>query len=204
VRYKDASILNHGDVSTLSFHATKLFHTVEGGAIVTNDDDVAHRISYMRNFGHKGQEEFWGLGVNGKSSEIHAAMGLCLLPRIGEIIESRSKLSRLYDQYLQGFNLNLQRPVVPDTTEYNYSYYPVIFSSEKELLTVKDNLNAAYIYPRRYFFPLLNTLPYLQERRHLPVAESISLRVLCLPLYYDLAAEDVRRICNIIAQVLKY
>jgi dTDP-4-amino-4,6-dideoxygalactose transaminase len=204
VRYKDASILNHGDVSTLSFHATKLFHTVEGGAIVTNDDDVAHRISYMRNFGHKGQEEFWGLGVNGKSSEIHAAMGLCLLPRIGEIIESRRKLSRLYDQYLNEFKLNLQRPVVPDTTEYNYSYYPVIVSSERELLTVKDNLNAAYIYPRRYFFPLLNTLPYLQERRHLPIAESISPRVLCLPLYYDLAAEDVRRICNIIAQVLKY
>jgi dTDP-4-amino-4,6-dideoxygalactose transaminase len=204
VLHKGKSILNHGDVSTLSFHATKLFHTVEGGAIVTNDDDVAHRISYMRNFGHKGQEEFWGLGVNGKSSEFHAAMGLCLLPRIGEIIESRRKLSRLYDQYLHEFKLNLQRPVVPETTEYNYSYYPVIFSSEKELLTVKDNLNAAYIYPRRYFFPSLNTLPYLHERRQLPVAESISPRVLCLPLYYDLAAEDVRRICNIIAQVLKY
>src|SRR5688572_25479009 len=78
VEYKGASLLNYGHISTLSFHATKLFHTVEGGGITTNDDELAHRIAYMRNFGHKGQEEFWGLGINGKSSEFHAAMGLCM------------------------------------------------------------------------------------------------------------------------------
>jgi dTDP-4-amino-4,6-dideoxygalactose transaminase len=205
VNYKKTSVLNYGDISTLSFHATKLFHTVEGGAVVTNDDTLAHRISYMRNFGHKGQEEFWGVGINGKNSEFHAAMGLCNFPYVGEILERRQSLSQSYDQFFREMGVDLQRPVVPADTDYNHSYYPVVFESEKILMSVRDNLNAAYIYPRRYFFPSLSQLPYVSAPgRALPVSDSVAARVLCLPLYHDLSVDSIRRICSIIATVLKY
>jgi dTDP-4-amino-4,6-dideoxygalactose transaminase len=201
VRYKDASILNHGDVSTLSFHATKLFHTVEGGAIVTNDDDLAHRIGYMRNFGHKGQEEFWGLGINGKSSEFHAAMGLCMLPRIEKIMEARKKAHQIYSARLSG--LGLQTGSESAGVEWNFSYYPIVFDSQKTLLAVKDALNALYIYPRRYFFPSLSTLNYVSPG-NTPNAADISCRILCLPLYFDLAEEDIARICDTIRDIIRY
>ena len=180
VKFGETSVLNYGDIATLSFHATKLFHTVEGGGMVTNDDTIAHKIAYMRNFGHKGQEEFWGMGINGKNSEFHAAMGLCVFPHMSAIISRRKELSELYDQLLAGLG-----------------------SSLRQLLTVKDNLNAAYIYPRRYFYPSLNMLPYI-PKTEMPVSEDISRRVLCLPLYHDLAEESVKRICSIISEVLRF
>jgi dTDP-4-amino-4,6-dideoxygalactose transaminase len=201
VNFKGRSILNYGDISTLSFHATKLFHTVEGGAIVTNDDDLAHRISYMRNFGHKGQEEFWGLGINGKSSEFHAAMGLCMLPRMEKIIEARKNAHQIYSAHLSG--LGLQTGSAPAGVEWNYSYYPVVFDSQKTLLAVKDALNALYIYPRRYFFPSLSTLNYVSPG-NTPIADDISCRILCLPLYFDLAQEDIARICDTIRDIIRY
>jgi dTDP-4-amino-4,6-dideoxygalactose transaminase len=201
--YNDG-ILNFGDISTLSFHATKLFHTVEGGAVVTNDDELAHRIGYMRNFGHKGQEDFWGMGINGKNSEFHAAMGLCMFPHIDNIISNRKLLSETYEKNFIELGIKLARPHVNEHCHYNYAYYPVVFENEAQLLMVKDSLNAAYIYPRRYFYPSLNTLPYLQQAGNVPVAENIASRVLCLPLYHDLLAEHIRRICTIIAEVLKY
>jgi dTDP-4-amino-4,6-dideoxygalactose transaminase len=204
VNYNGTSILNYGDISTLSFHATKLFHTVEGGGIATNNDEVAHRISYMRNFGHKGQEEFWGLGINGKNSEFHAAMGLCMFPQIDRILENRKYLSNVYNEYFKEIDLKLQQPLLPDATDYNYAYYPVVFENKKQLLRVKDNLNAAYIYPRRYFYPSLSNLPYLDKGNTMKVAESISERVLCLPLYDGLSTEAIRRICDIIFEIIKY
>jgi dTDP-4-amino-4,6-dideoxygalactose transaminase len=204
VKCYDKGVLNFGDISTLSFHATKLFHTVEGGAIVTNNDELAHRIGYMRNFGHKGQEDFWGMGINGKNSEFHAAMGLCMFPHIEEIIATRKILSETYEKSFQEFGVELSRPQVNENCYYNYAYYPVVFENEAQLLMVKDSLNAAYIYPRRYFYPSLNTLPYLQQVSKVPMAESIASRVLCLPLYHDLSADNIRRICTIIAEVLKY
>jgi dTDP-4-amino-4,6-dideoxygalactose transaminase len=158
----------------------------------------------MRNFGHKGQEEFWGLGINGKNSELHAAMGLCVLPHIDVIIERRKHLSDLYKKYLGEAGNNLQYPSIPLNTTYNYAYYPIVFADEKELLSVKDSLNASYIYPRRYFYPALHQLPYIPEKHSLSIAEQISSRVLCLPLYHDLPDEEVKKICNIIKQVLKY
>jgi dTDP-4-amino-4,6-dideoxygalactose transaminase len=93
VRYKGNSLLSYGDIATISFHATKLFHTAEGGAIITNNDELAHKISYMRNFGHNGPEHFWGIGINGKSSELHAALGLCILPEVNNLIKRRKELS---------------------------------------------------------------------------------------------------------------
>jgi dTDP-4-amino-4,6-dideoxygalactose transaminase len=204
VKCNDTSVLNFGDISTLSFHATKLFHTVEGGAIVTNDDELAHRIGYMRNFGHKGQEDFWGMGVNGKNSEFHAAMGLCVLSHIESIIATRKLLSEIYEKNLSELGVKLIRPHVNESCDYNFSYYPVVFESESQLLMVKDSLNAAYIYPRRYFYPALNTLPYLKQRQAAPTAEDIASRVLCLPLYHDLSTESIKRICTIIAEVIRY
>lgn len=187
-------------ISTLSFHATKLFHTIEGGAVICSDDAVAHRLSYMRNFGHNGPEAFWGVGVNGKNSEAHAAMGLCVLPRVNELIDKRRIISNLYDELLE--NTGCRRPTIqPGTDRYNYSYYALVMPSEASLLRVREALNAAEIFPRRYFYPALNTLSYVNSSS-MPVAEDISCRALCLPLYPDLDLADVRRIAAIVRQAL--
>jgi dTDP-4-amino-4,6-dideoxygalactose transaminase len=189
------SILNFGDISAISFHATKLFHTGEGGAIITNNDEVAHRISYLMNFGHNGPEEFFGPGINGKNSELHAAMGLCVLPRIPALIERRKKLFDLYDSCL---NIpELIRPVLSGNITYNYAYNPFIFPSENKLLEVKKALEAQDIYPRRYFYPSLSRLPYVNGG-NVPVAEDIAPRILCLPLYHDLDETMVEKIAAII------
>lgn len=196
VKYQGKSLVSYGDISTLSFHATKLFHTVEGGAIITDDDELAHRIGYMRNFGHKSPEEFWGLGINGKNSEFHAAMGLCNLPHIEEIIAARKQVSGWYDDLLLASDLT--RPVLPDGTEYNFAYYPVLFPSEESLLRARDRLNELQIFPRRYFFPSLNQVPYLPAWQS-PVSENISRKILCLPLYTDLSLSEVEQITSIIS-----
>ncbi len=197
VKYKDRSLVSYGDVSTLSFHATKLFHTVEGGAIITDNDEFAHRIGYMRNFGHKGQEDFWGVGINGKNSEFHAAMGLCNLPHIPEIMAARKQVCELYDELLLGSGLT--RPVLPEGTEYNFAYYPVLFPSEDALLQARDRLNAIQIFPRRYFYPSLNNLPYVRQNPF-PIADVASPCVLCLPIYLGLNQDEVRLICRIIRE----
>lgn len=199
VKYLGRSLVSYGDISTLSFHATKLFHTVEGGAIITDDDELAHRISYMRNFGHNGQEAFWGIGVNGKNSEFHAAMGLCNLSHLQEIITSRQQIFAWYDELIK--DSGLTRPALPEKTEYNYAYHPVIFPSEEKLIMAKNLLNQEDIFPRRYFFPCLNSLPYVAQSQF-PVAENVSPRVLCLPLYPDLEFESVRNIVRIIGECL--
>ena len=199
--YLGRSLAGYGDVSTLSFHATKLFHTVEGGAVITDDDEIAHRIGYMRNFGHKGQEDFWGLGINGKNSEFHAAMGLCNLPYVKEIIAARKQVCVWYDELLA--DSDLTRPQIPDGTEYNYAYYPVLFPSEEALLSAKDALNAQQIYPRRYFYPSLDTLPYVETNKsHNPHSTHVSSRVLCLPLYPELSREIVTTITSTIKHAI--
>jgi dTDP-4-amino-4,6-dideoxygalactose transaminase len=203
VEVNGKGIMNYGDASAISFHATKLFHTIEGGGIATNDDTLAHRIGYMRNFGHKGQEDFWGMGINAKNSEFHAAMGLCVYPHIKDIIAKRKEQSDLYDTWLAGLGKLLKKPLVPNTTNYNFAYYPVVFETEKRLLEVRDALNASYIYPRRYFYPSLNRLSYVAQRS-MPVAESIAASVLCLPMYHDLTPEQIKQICSIITGILKY
>ncbi len=199
VKYNGESILNWGDISTLSFHATKIFHTGEGGAIVCNDAKLAHKIFYLHNFGHDGPENFFGLGINAKVSELNAAMGLACFPYIDEIISKRREISNLYDALLPC--ANLRKPTLREDTQCNYIYYPVIFDSEKDLLKVKDELNKHEIFPRRYFYPSLNKLPYV-EKQSAPVSEEISEKILCLPLYAELAGQDVQRICAIINSCL--
>ena len=198
-QYKNQSVLNFGDISTLSFHATKIFHTIEGGAIVTNDDDLAHKISYMRNFGHNGYEAFYGIGINGKNSEFHAAMGLCILPDIANIIAERKTIAAHYDLKLAETSATHQK-ITNDTT-YNYAYYPVVLPSESAVLKVIAALNEKGINPRRYFYPSLNTLPYLAYQP-CPISEGISKRILCLPFFNTLEKETIAEIAAIVSLTL--
>lgn len=196
--YKNKPLASFGDISTLSFHATKLFHTIEGGAIITNDDELAAKIKLYRSFGHVG-DEYFSIGINGKNSEFHAAMGLCLLPRIPGFIKQRKALSELYDKLLSG--LHATRPVIPPDTVYNYSYYPILLKSEKIVLQVRDALVKNEIVPRRYFYPSLNKLPYLTGAP-CPISEDTASRVLCLPMYQELLPEEVNTIVSIIKPIL--
>lgn len=195
VEFGGKSILGYGNISTISFHATKLFHTIEGGAIVTNDDALAEKISLMMNFGHSGPTQFDSIGINGKNSEIHAAVGLCMMDRIPSLIEKRRFVFEKYDSQLNWEYLRKQK--LREGTLYNYSYYPVIFKDEESLLKVQNELNAENIFPRRYFYPSLTKLPYVDEQQA-PVAEDIATRILCLPLYPELESENISRICTII------
>jgi dTDP-4-amino-4,6-dideoxygalactose transaminase len=201
VKLKNKSILNFGDLSVLSFHATKLFHTAEGGGIATNNDELAKKISYMRNFGHNGQEDYFGIGINGKSSELHAAMGLCVFPHIHNIIERRKLLCELYDNKLNKLNSGLQPFIKNNEVAYNYSYYPIIFETESNLIEVKMRLENEGIHCRRYFYPSLNTLNYVENNLESSISETISKRILCLPLFHDLTFSDVEKICSIILQL---
>jgi dTDP-4-amino-4,6-dideoxygalactose transaminase len=195
-----SSILNCGDLSTLSFHATKLFHTVEGGAIVAHTPQMADMLKKIKSFGHLG-DEYYTLGINGRNSEFHAAMGLCVLPNVAGIVQRRRTVCEIYDAELNELGIILSS--IPQSYEYNYAYYPVVFKNETQLLAVKEALNSNQISPRRYFYPSLNTLPFLQTRQPCPVSEDVSSRVLCLPLYDGLEKQDVLRISTLIKEVLK-
>lgn len=198
-RLEGRALAAHGDIATLSFHATKLFHTGEGGALITHDPQLAARIEYLRNFGHSGPNTFIDYGTNAKVSELHAAMGLCVLPRVPELIARRQALCAVYDAELR--HPAVTRPTWRAGLERNHSYYPVLFASEAQLLEVQRQLTADNIHPRRYFHPALNRLVYV-EPVAMPVAESVSSRVLCLPLAAELDPVDVRRICAITRRAL--
>jgi dTDP-4-amino-4,6-dideoxygalactose transaminase len=198
VKYQGRSILNFGDISTLSFHATKLFHTIEGGAIVTSDREVYEKAQAIINFGYTGEYDIACLGINAKMNEFEAAMGLCMLDRIDERIQERKAICELYDSELP----SLQRQVRDAAVVYNYSYYPVIFEKEEQILKVIDALNQAGIYPRRYFYPSLDTLPYLEGTARAAVSRDISTRILCLPLYADLPPEKAFEIAGLVRKNL--
>lgn len=191
VTYKGKSIFEYGDVSTSSFHATKLFHTGEGGALFAKDPDLFHQCFYSHNFGHDGPLAFHGLGINGKMSELQAAMGLSVLPYMSQIIEARKNIAAYYDAHLD-FN-RLSKIVIREDTLWNYSYYLVLFESEEALLKAQEKLNDKDIYPRRYFYPSLTHLPYIHNVS-CKVSEDVAKRILCLPLYYNLQMATVNEI----------
>lgn len=192
-KYKGKSLLSYGDITTCSFHATKLFHTVEGGACIVKDFSVSEKLELQKRFGHH-YEEHKMLGINAKQSEFHAAMGLANFPYIDKIIAERKRVSDLYDAELMGL---VKRPTAQEGLDYNYAYYPVVFESEEQLLKIFDALKAQNIFPRRYFWPSLNTLSYV-ESNSCPISEDISKKIACLPLYPDLTNEEVSKICEII------
>lgn len=191
--YKGKSVFGYGDVSTGSFHATKLYHTVEGGAVFTSNPDTLKTMAYMRNFGHDGQERFFGVGINGKNSEFHAAMGIANLRYVADILAKRKTQSITYDALLRG--LHIQRQLIQPSTDYNYAYYPIIFKSEEAAIKMKTALERHEIFPRRYFYPSLSNLPYTQGKT--PVADSIATRILCLPLYHLLSEVEQELIARI-------
>jgi dTDP-4-amino-4,6-dideoxygalactose transaminase len=191
--YKGRSLLSYGDISTCSFHATKVFHTGEGGCIIAKDSQVAQSVLLYRQFGHIG-DEYFSIGINGKNSEFHAAMGLCNLNYIEQILQSRKKQWLFYSSKLKNSTLKLLE--LEQDVNFNYSYFPVLFETEKDLLDTMLVLQEKNIFPRRYFYPALNSLPYVQYQA-CPVAESVAKRVLCLPLFYDLREEDQLQIVQI-------
>jgi len=191
--FNGKSLLSYGDISTLSFHATKLFHTIEGGACVVKDTAVSEILELQKRFGHNYDDHIMP-GINAKCSEFHAAMGLANFNFIETIIIKRRDICNLYDKLLDGV---AARPKDQNGLKYNFSYYPLLFKSEEELLRVLAALNAEKIYPRRYFFPSLNKLPYVHGER-CPVSEDIAARIMCLPLYVGLKNRSIKRICRII------
>lgn len=197
VTYEGKSIFDYGDVSTCSFHATKLFHTGEGGALFCNDGLLNHKMFYSHNFGHNGPLDFHGLGVNGKISELSAAMGLAVLPYIDEIIKSRIDVVGFYTEHLDFAKLRTIK--IRENTTWNYSYYPILLESESKLLEVQKALNASEIFPRRYFYPSLNTIDFTKGQ-FMPISEDVASRVMCLPLYAGLTEEELEQITKIINQ----
>lgn len=195
VTYKNESIFNFGDVSTCSFHATKLFHTGEGGALFAKDAALQHQLFYSHNFGHNGPEAFHGLGINAKISELQAAMGLAVLPYMDTIVESRKKVVDFYNLNLNFISLKTIQ--IRANTKWNYSYYPVIFESETQLLRIQKVLNESQIYPRRYFYPSLNTIDFV-KRSSMPISERVAASILCLPLYVGLETSDLKQIVDLI------
>ena len=178
VNYKNKSIVSNGDISICSFHATKLFHTIEGGGIICKDEQVGQKVDLQKRFGHNADIHL-DLGINAKANEFQAAMGICNLKYLEQNIMQRKQKWLLYDSLLSG----IKRQLLADELEYNYAYFPIVLESQSQLQVVMNTLSKLGIYPRRYFFPALNLLPYLSKRQSSPFAESIASRILCLPLW---------------------
>ena len=195
VTVKGKSIFEYGDISTTSFHGTKLFHTAEGGAVFTKEPELLKKMALLRNFGHTSPTTFDGIGINGKNSELHAAVGLCVFKYIAAILAKRKEQSLYYDSKLK--NLKTLRQVIFPDCIYNYAYYPVVLESQEVLMRTLEALQNNQIIARRYFFPSLSKLEYIPSQE-CPIAESIAKRALCLPLYHTLTTVEQDMICRIL------
>ncbi len=193
--YKGKPVLNYGDISTTSYHATKIFQTVEGGSMHTNDPELFEKLKRMRTMG-QWREDFQMLGVNAKNSEFHAAMGVANLPYLDDILAVRAGQWKRYEKGLADAGVALAR--IPEGTDYNHSYFPAVFRTEEDLIRVRKVLNDQDIHPRRYFFPATTELPYVARAGACPVAEGLAHRVLCLPLYHKLEDASIDRIVDLI------
>lgn len=199
VKIDGRSIFEFGDISTCSLHATKLYHSIEGGLIITRNPEVLKKLAAIRNFGISGHDTFSDLGLNGKNSEFHAAMGLANLNYIENISSKRKAIIKRYDEKLE--TLKARRPVWFRKSENNASYYAIVFDSEELMLKCKDHLQLNEIGTRRYFYPsLANALPYL-DSKSFKITDDVAKRVLCLPLYYDLTIEEVDFICRLLLRI---
>ena len=197
VDFQGRSILEWGDVSMVSLHATKLFHSVEGGFVVAQTAEVDAKLEWMRRFGHNGPGDFHGVGINAKMSELHAAMGLCVFEHLDTILRLRRSRSEDYDVRLADC------PGLADGLAWrrgasrNYAYYSVLFESERMLLRAVDRLHRGSVFPRRYFYPSLDTVASLGSWGACPVSQDVSSRVLCLPLSTYMVEDDVDRVCEL-------
>ncbi len=199
ITFNDQSILNYGDISVLSFHATKLFHTIEGGALIINDDDLVQKARYLINFGIENEELIPELGTNAKMNEFEAAMGLCMLDEMDLIYKKREDIFNYYKRELEGL-VDFQK--WNENCSNNYGYFPILLKNEEQTLKVQHALNKKDIFPRRYFYPSLDTLSYIEPKQFCPISRDISKRVLCLPIYPTLEQKDQRLIINTIKESL--
>lgn len=203
VKVNGRGIGTFGDVSMFSFHATKVFHTIEGGALTYNDPALKARFDQLKNFGITGPETVQAPGGNAKMNEFQAAMGICNLRHVDETIARRKQVRELYDTLLSSIDgIRILKP--QPGVETNHSYYPIIFTeSENRRDELHDSLAKEGIFTRKYFYPLVTDYAWQHNRfasRRTPVAREIAERVLTLPLYPDLATEDVTRICTVIRE----
>lgn len=195
---ENKNLLSYGDASTISFHSTKLFHTIEGGAIISDDANLIKECKKLVNFGITGYDKIEGLGINCKMNEFSAAMGLAVLDNIDQIIAGRQKVYEAYCQLLP--KEILLEPV--SFANCNYSYFPILLQSEEQLLKIRQALLDNGIMPRRYFYPSLDTLPYTNYN-NCPVSQNISRRILCLPMFNNLLASEIEQITKAINTQLK-
>lgn len=207
VRYKGIGIGNFGDASMFSFHATKVFNTIEGGAISFHDnDEFSQKLYRLKNFGIKNEETVDDIGANAKLNEFSAVMGLCNLKHIGTELEKRKQIVNTYMNELSSIN-GIQLPNPQKNTDPNYAYFPIVIDEKAFGYTrneIDNLLKQNGIFPRKYFYPLTNTFDCYHGKfdvSQTPVALSISKRILTLPLYADLDLSDVKRICSIIKNV---
>ena len=199
-QYEDQSVLNFGDISTLSFHSTKLFHTIEGGAVITNDDELAKKVRLMINFGISSPTSIESVGTNAKMNEFEAAMGLCVLDDVDTIRQRREDIWQVYTNELSNI-VELQQ--WNKHGKNNCAYAPVLFENEDQLLKIEDKLKENDILPRRYFYPSLDTLSYLNSKQICNNSRDIASRILCLPIYPELSNSNVGNIIQIIKKGVK-
>lgn len=204
VRHQDNSILNHGDLSVLSFHATKVFNTIEGGAIVCRDAKMKQRIDYLKNFGFADETTVVAAGINGKMNELQAAFGLMQLQHIDDALDKRAAIDTYYRELLADVP-GMTLLSVPESTDWNHAYFPVRINKDYPLK--RDELYALLkqngIMSRRYFYPLISSFPMYRglnsaAKSLLPVANQVAEEILCLPIYPDLERGDQVRIAGII------
>ena len=198
VRVGGKSIFSWGDISTVSFHATKVFNTAEGGGVFCSTAELYDKAYSIRDFGFDRQRNIERLGTNAKMSEIHAALGLVNLPLIKDAVHTRRTLTETYRSLLVG-HVEFQHY---DPEAYNYAYMPVVFKEENELLSVVEHLNAHNVFPRRYFHPSLSSMTNLFPNQPCPNSEDLASRILCLPLYPMLDVEIVEQIAQLILDSL--
>lgn len=201
--YEGRGIGSYGDASCFSFHATKVFNTIEGGAVCFTDEEFGLNLYRLKNFGIRGPEVVDGVGANAKMNEFCAAMGICNLKHLEEELEKRKNVTERYREHLEGVE-GIQLNVEQENVRQNYAYFPVVFDEKKfgtSRNEVFDKLAENGIGARKYFYPLTSTYDCYQDKFNAdltPVALHVSKRILTLPMYADLAMEDVDRICKII------
>lgn len=199
VSYKGKCIFEYGDISATSFHATKMLNTAEGGACIARDSHVFEELRKIRFFGFDNEKNVVTDGFNGKMTEVHAAIGLANLQVIEEALHDRKSK---YQLYKEGLSNNKTIRFQKITTDCNYSYFPLIFNSEEDLKSCVTALNAEHYFPRRYFYPSVNTFTNIVPYIRMPVSEDISKRILCLPLYFSLEQQHINNIIDIINKTL--